>query len=194
MGLRIFAETGTPSISVLGTPLKSCHPRAPLQCSGLGSGPHWTQCLSEWHFSSFPSLKDASSSPSSSETPGIISWMKVGSYKRQEESLISNSSAFSVQNPWGRGALKFQPLVQKRAGNVEKFLINNLRIVNARRVNAWKLSLLFIKEMVPLLVYFPEIISRKPWIQQIKIQFSKHVFRTCYVQFTVTACVKHERL
>lgn len=39
-----------PTVLVLGTSLKACHPRAPFQCNELVSRPLWTQCLWEWYF------------------------------------------------------------------------------------------------------------------------------------------------
>lgn len=65
-------------------------------CSSL------TQWLWEWYFHLF-----LSSLPSSSGAPGVMSLKNVGFYVRQEEPLMSDSSAFSVQNPWCRSALTF---------------------------------------------------------------------------------------
>lgn len=97
----------------------------------------------------------------------------------------------SVQNPWGEGALKFQLLVQNRAGNrvgcLGEIIPEELMLENGscpyHLLRKWFLT-----------VNFLEIISRKPWNPHIIIQFSQHVFRTCYVQVTVLACVKYNDL
>lgn len=98
-----------------------------------------TQSLWGWYF-----LLSLSSLPSSSGTPGIMSLKNFSSSTRQEEPLMSDSSAFPEQNPWRRGALTFELLVQNREELQRGFLLllflcfvlffNNPRIVNVRKL------------------------------------------------------------
>lgn len=72
-------------------------PQGTTPRSELVFGPHWTQCP-ESGISFFLRLlpEILASLLSSSGTPGIMPQMPVSSSKRQEEPLLSNSSAFSA--------------------------------------------------------------------------------------------------